>query len=505
MKYSITLLLLLLIGQLQAQQDTTITVEPPEEKMEAPVATPEEQPEPKEEQPEVEVGQPEPKVEKNTAPRQPANIDINALGTLPESFLITNVTAHLGDGQVLKNCMVGVVKDTISIITTDPKKVIRNRYVEIFNGFQRHIYPGIIAPNTHLGLVDIEAVRATRDFNEVGQYNPNVRSIIAYNTDSDIIPTIRSNGVLFAEVAPTGSRLAGQSSVTYLVGDHWEDATLKADIGVHLYWPNRYIESGWWASPAPAKDNKQYNRQVQSIRAYFDAAYGYSAKEEPQTTNLKFESMRGLFDGSKKLFVHVEDVKSVRETVELFKAYGIDLVLVGAADAWRIPEYLKENKVAVILTDIHSLPQRPDEDIDQPFRTPAILHEAGVKFCFSMNGSWQQRNLMFQAGQAVSYGLPKEAAIQALTLNTAEILGIEALAGSLEVGKSASFIMAEGDLLDMRTSIITHAYVRGRRIKLDNKHRQLYRKYMKKYDIVDRSVKEMEEELLKIEEENANR
>lgn len=499
MKYSILLLLLLFVGQLQAQQDTTITPEPPEEKVETPSEPP------VEEQPKPEAEKPKESDKTKSKPPQQTIMDVNAMGTLPESFLITNVTAHLGDGRVLQNCIIGVVKDTISVITTNPKDVTRNRYVEIFNGFQRHVYPGVIAPNTHLGLVEVEAVRATRDFNEVGQYNPNVRSIIAYNTDSDIIPTVRSNGILFAEIAPTGSRLAGQSSVTYLVGDHWEDAALKMDVGVHLYWPQRYVESGWWAAPAPPKDNKNYERQVRSIRAYFDAAYAYSSKEDPAVTNLKFESMRGLFDGSKKLLVHVEDVKSMRETVELFKTYGIELVLVGAADAWRIPDYLKENNVAVILSDVHSLPQRPDEDIDQPFRTPAILHEAGVKFCFSMNGSWQQRNLMFQAGQAVSYGLPKEAAIQALTLNTAEILGIEKLAGSLAVGKSASFIMAEGDLLDMRSSVITHAYVRGRRIKLDNKHRQLYRKYMKKYEIADRSVTEMEKELEEIDEENASR
>lgn len=483
MKYSLLWLALLLSISVQAQQDTTITPQPPEEKTEKPK-----------------------KGDKGKkAPATPPRVDVNAIGTLPESFLITNVTAHLGDGRVLQNCIIGVVRDTISVITTNPKDVIRNRYIEVFNGFQRHVYPGVIAPNTHLGLVDIEAVRATRDFNEVGQYNPNVRSIVAYNTDSDIIPTIRSNGILFAEVAPSGSRLAGQSSVTYLVGDHWEDAALKMDVGIHLYWPNRYIESGWWAAPGPTKGNDKYNRHVQGIRAYFDAAYAYCEKEAPQTTNLKFEAMRGLFDGSKKLLVHVDDVKSIRETVELFKKYGIEVVLVGAADSWRITDYLKANDVSIILSDVHSLPQRPDEDIDQPFRTPAILHEAGIKFCFSMNGSWQQRNLMFQAGQAVSYGLPKEAALQALTLHTAEILGIEELAGSLEVGKSASFIMAEGDLLDMRSSEITHAYVRGRRIKLDNKHRKLYRKYMKKYDIVDRSVTEMEKELQEIEEENANR
>jgi imidazolonepropionase-like amidohydrolase len=156
-------------------------------------------------------------------------------------------------------------------------------------------------------------------------------------------------------------------------------------------------------------------------------------------------------------------------------------VLVGANDAWMLADFLKTHNIAVILSPTQRLPSRDDEDVDQPFKTAAQLHEKGVLIAFSDKSAWQQRNVAFQAGQAVGFGLPKEAAVQALTLNTARILGIADRCGSLAIGKDATLFISEGDALDMRSCQVTAAFIQGREINLDNKHKQLYRRFEAKY------------------------
>ena len=399
-----------------------------------------------------------------------------------KSFIVTNVTIHTGKGQVIEKGAIGVKNGKIVAVEA-LDKVNTKGYATQIDGKGQHVYPGFIAPNTQLGLVEIEAVRSTADFREVGAYNPNIRSIIAYNTDSDVVPTIRSNGILLAEITPQGGRMSGQSSVVQLEANNWEDAALKMDHISHLNWPSRFNFRGWWAEPGGSNENKEYANDVEVIKMYFDAALAYTKIENPEKVNVRFEALRGLFDKSKKLFVHVDDAKSMLEAYELFKAYDIDLVYVGAAESWRIADFLKANNIPVILGNVHSLPKHNHEDIDQPYKTPAMLEQKGVKFALSMDGSWNQRNLAFQAGHAVGYGLSKEAALAAITANSAEILGISDRVGSLEVGKDATFIISKGDALDMRTSIITDAYLQGIKVDLGDKQKDLYNKYMDKYKL----------------------
>jgi imidazolonepropionase-like amidohydrolase len=397
-----------------------------------------------------------------------------------KSFVVTNVTIHVGNGEVIEKGAIAVKNGKIVEVGTQ-NKVATKGYELTIDGKGQHAYPGFIAPNTQLGLVEIEAVRATNDFREVGNFNPNIRSIIAYNTDSEIIPTIRSNGVLIAQIAPQGGRMPGQSSMVHLDGYNWEDALLKSDNIQHLNWPNRYAFGGWWAEPGETNMNKNYGRDMEGIKLFFDAALAYSQNAKPETVNMRFEAMRGLFNKTKKLFVHVDEAQSMLEAYELLKDYKIDLVYVGAAEAWRVTDFLKINNISVILGNVHALPRYEHEDVDLPYKIPAILYEKGVKFALSLDGSWQQRNIMFQAGHAVGYGLPKEQALAAITLNSAEILGVSDRVGSLQVGKDATFILSKGDALDMRTSVITEAFIQGRQVSLNDKQKDLYKKFMDKY------------------------
>ncbi len=397
-----------------------------------------------------------------------------------ESILIVGATAHLGTGTAIENSAIGFEDGKITFVgsATDADKTA---FTEVIEATGKHIYPGFIAPNNQLGLIEIEAVRSTRDDREVGYMNPSIRSIIAYNTDSKVTPTIRSNGVLMSQVTPLGGRISGQSSVVQLDAWNWEDATVNTDEGVWLSWPRYYTWTGWWAEPGNIKMNKNYNKQVQEIKDYFKEAKAYASADKPTATNLKFEAMKGLFDKTKKLYVRVSFSKAMMETVNFAKAEGVEVVLVGANDAWMITDFLKKNNTNLILSQTHRLPSREDEDVDMPYKIPKILSDAGITFALSMKDMWQQRNLPFQAGHAIGYGLDYEKAVQAITLSPAKIMGISDNYGSLEKGKSATLILSNGDALDMRTCAIEQAFIDGRSINLDNKQKALYRKYKEKY------------------------
>jgi imidazolonepropionase-like amidohydrolase len=393
---------------------------------------------------------------------------------------IVGATAHLGNGKVLENSIVAFENGKLTLVRTPETlpKVNLSRY-KIIEAKGKHIYPGFIAPNTQLGLVEIEAVRATVDTREIGQLNPNARAIIAYDTDSEVPPTVRAQGILLAQITPLGGLLSGQSSVVQLDAWNWEDAAYKTDIGLHLNWPDLFSFS--WRQGGWSK-NENYDKEVEAIETYMSESRAYCKNAQPGERNLKLDAACGLFDGSRKLFLHADEAKAIMSGVLLAKKYGVSPVVVGAQDAAAILDFLKTHEVSVILGKTQALPSRDDADVDEPFKLPAQLHEAGILFAFGMEGFWQQRNLAFQAGHAVGFGLPYENAVRALTLNTAKILGIDATAGSLEEGKDATLFISEGDALDMRTSIVTHAFISGRQISLDHKQKELYRKFQTKYE-----------------------
>lgn len=394
-----------------------------------------------------------------------------------QPICITGATAHIGNGQVIENSMIAFENGKITSVGALTPGADLSRY-QVIDAKGKQVYPGFIATNTSLGLVEIESVRATRDQNETGAFNPSVRAIIAYNTDSEVIPTVRSQGILLAQVVPESGTISGASSVVKLDAWNWEDAAYATDNGIQLNWPNR-ISFRFFTGELVK--NEGYEQQLQEINQFFDDAHAYVDLPAPKNKNLKLEAMRGLFNQTKTLFVNASSARDITQVVLLAKKHGIRLVVVGARDSWMVTDLLRENNVGVILVRTQSLPVRDDDDIDQPFKTPTMLQQAGVKFCLSNEGNWAQRNLGYQAGQAVGYGLAYEDAVSAVTLRTAEILGIADRTGSLEKGKDANLFISEGDALDMRTGIVTRAFIQGRDIDLDNKQKVLYRKFKEKY------------------------
>jgi imidazolonepropionase-like amidohydrolase len=399
------------------------------------------------------------------------------------SVLIMNVKAHIGNGQVIDNAVIGFDAGKLTLVAdATTVRLKKDSYAVVIDGYGKHAYPGLVACNTNIGLAEIDMVRSTLDYNEVGEMNPNIRSIISYNTDSKIIPTVRSNGVLMAEVTPHGGMISGTSSVVQLDAWNWEDAAVVMDNNMHLNWPRMYVYQG---GGPEAEDNQRQRmqRELTTLDQFFSEAVAYSKLQKPQELNVRFEAMRGLFDGSKKLFVHAGYVKEIEAAVLFAKKYQLKMVLVGGGDAWRVASLLKENNIPVILGQTHALPPREDDDIDLPYKLPYLLNKAGVTCAISIDGSWQERNLPFMAGTAAAYGLDKEEALKMITSVPAQLLGIYASAGTLEVEKDANLILTSGDILDMRSSVVEAAFIQGRTIDLDDVQKQMYRKYKTKYGL----------------------
>ena len=399
---------------------------------------------------------------------------------------IKNGTVHVGNGEVLQNTSIEIRNGKIEKIGQDLP--IPSGEVRVYDATGKQVYPGLILANTNIGLREIaNQVKGSDDYNELGDLNPNVQSIVAYNADSKIINTLRSNGILFANVVPQGSLIAGSSSVVQFDAWNWEDAVYKEDNGIHFYMPSllarpRRFRFGGASNSDPLKEGLE---KIETVKSFFAQAKAYNAATvKPTTTNLKFEAVKGLFNKTERLFIHCDIVKEMLIAIDFAKQFGMDVTIVGGSECWQMADLLRQNNISVILQEQHSLPTSDDDDVDQPYKTPAALQNAGVLFALTdENGETTGRNLMFNAGTAAAYGLTKEQALQAITLNAAKILGIADKSGSIEVGKDANIIVSEGDILDMRTSIVTKAFIQGRDIDLNDKHKELFEKYKARYGL----------------------
>ena len=400
--------------------------------------------------------------------------------------IITGATIHVGNGQVINNGYIAFDKGKITAIGegTAPN----TNGADVIDATGKQLYPGFICPITTLGLVEIEeGARGTDDESETGELNPDARSIVAYNTDSKVIPTVRSNGILLAQPTPVGGIISGESSVVQLDAWNWEDAAYKTDIGVHLTWPVGRVQGRRRpATPGSGPQETPAERAQKAMDAIYDLfsqAKAYSEIAKPDVTNVRFEAMRGLFNGSKKLFVNADGAKEIVQAVAFAKKFGLSLVIVGGAESYLVTDVLKDNNVPVILRETQRLPDRDDDDVYLPYKLPKMLQDAGVLYGLTGIGFWRQRNLPFEAGEAVGYGLTKEQALSMITINNAKILGIDKTTGTLEVGKDANLFISNGDALDMLTLNVTKAFIQGRDINLDNLHKQLYRKFAAKYGV----------------------
>lgn len=402
-----------------------------------------------------------------------------------KSVLILNATAHIGNGQVIENSAIGFKDGKLTLVAD--ARVIRlaeNAYDTVIKAQGKHVYPGFISPNSTLGLVEIDAVNASDDMAEMGDLNPHIRSIIAYNAESQVVESIRPNGILMAQITPRGGRISGSSSIVQLDAWTWKDAVVKEDEGIHLNWPRTFARGGFRSENRNLEPNKEYAKQLDELTSFFNNSKTY-LKGKQLEKNVVFDAMKGLLEGKKTLYIHADEEKAIIDAIHFSKSQEIKkLVIVGGYDSYKIADLLVKNNVAVLLKRVHELPNLANHDVDLPYKLARILTDKGVLVGLENSGDMERmntRNLPFYAGTTAAYGLTKEQALSLITLNTAKILGIDTFCGSLEEGKDATLFISEGDALDMRTNLLTAAFIQGRKISLETHQTELFKRYSEKY------------------------
>ena len=352
------------------------------------------------------------------------------------------------------------------------------------NGDGMHVYPGLISASSYIGLSEVGDVTQTQDHSEMGRVKSEVHAAVAINPDSDHIPVARANGILTALVMPRGGLVAGRCSAVRLDGWTWEDMAISPDAGLVINWPRTEPVVSWWMERNEEQQRREIREELEAIEQVFDDAVAYlNAKDANPTleTDLRYEHMRGAIEGKKPIFISAALAGQIESAIAWSQRRGLKIAIIGGAQADKVAPLLKKHDIPVILTDIHRLPTRRHDAYDAAFSLPARLHAAGVRFCFATGGEpANERNLNHMAGTSVAYGLAAEEALKAITLNSAEIIGLKDRLGSLEIGKQATLIITSGSPLEITTDTLV-AYIDGRRIDLGSRHKALYDKYQEKY------------------------
>ncbi len=396
--------------------------------------------------------------------------------------VITDATLHPVSGPTIAGGSLWFGEGSIQALgaaggTTPPADA------EHIDGRGLHVYPGLISAVTTLGLVEIGSSRATIDRTEIGDLTPEARAIVAVNPDSTALPVARSNGVLLAGVFPSGGLIAGRAAVAHMDGWTWEDLAVRADAGVVIEWPSRRPQRrfgpprGGDSRPSVDERRAAIERHVLAARSYLQAR----AADPTVPLDVRHEALRGALLEDHPVFVRAADREAIESALAWTESEGLHAVLIGGTGAHACRDLLLRLEVPVIVTGTHRLPQRRDQAYDAPFSLPAALEAAGLQWCLASSGSfYNERNLPYHAATAVAYGLDRQAALRAITLSAAEVLGIADRYGSLERGKSATLIVTDGDPLELETRVL-HAFIDGRRIDLANKQTALAEKYRERY------------------------
>ena len=401
-------------------------------------------------------------------------------------IVLVGGTVHTVSGSVIENAMVLFDKGKLTGIGTNIELPAGTEKIDIRG---KHIYPGLIDARSVIGLVEIDAVRATRDVTESGSINPNIHAEVAVNPESEIIPVTRANGVTVAVTMPDGGVISGSAAAIELDGWTWEDMTLKAPVGMVMNWPSMRINKAWWEQRSEEEQKKARDKSLDVLRnafrdarAYLKAKRSEAEKSIPfHKTDLRWEAMAPVLDRSIPVLMNAEEIEQIEAAIAWAEQENVKIVLVGGYDSWRVANLLKEKDIPVIVNPIQRTPWRRWEAYDEPSALPKKLNDAGVRFCIAGEaGASNERNVPYHAAMAASYGLPKEEALKSITLYPAQILGIADRVGSLEVGKDATLIVTDGDPLEIMTHVEME-FIRGKNISLNSKHTHLYEKYKEKY------------------------
>lgn len=353
------------------------------------------------------------------------------------------------------------------------------------------VYPGMIDPSTFLGLTEIGSVPATIDSREQGSNQADLRVALAINPASEHVAVARCNGITTAVARPRGSLIAGQSALIHLDGWTWEQMTLVDPLALHVQtpgWGGRRGRGG--RGPAgPEADGAADDRRTKELLDAFSAAREYGRTRGEAAANgaalaaadPRMEALLPYARGERPVVFDADDEKAIEQAVSLARRAGVRPIINGGREAWKVARLLAENDVPVLLGPVLANPTEPHDPYDAPFAGAAVLHRAGVRFAFTTADSSNVRNLPYHAAMAAAFGLPKDAALKAVTLAAAEIFGVDRDLGSLAPGKLADLVLADGDLLEIRTEV-RGLYIAGRRVPLESRHTRLYEEFSRRLD-----------------------
>jgi len=402
-----------------------------------------------------------------------------ALGA--ETIALVGGTVHPVSGPDLPNGTVVITDGKIAAVGANVPVPAGAKVVDVSG---KHVYPTLVPAATNLGLVEISAARATVDTSETGDVNPDARADVAMNFDSELLPVTRSAGVLVAGVTPTGGIVSGSGAAMKLDGWTREDAALRAPAYVTVTWPNLSIDRSPQARFSVRIQEKRRDEALAKLKDVFAEARGYGKARAAEGKagvprhdfDPRLEALLPVIDGKIPVLVIADRLAQIRAALAWAKEEGLKIVIGGGRDAWRAASELASAGVPVVLDPVIGLPTRADEPYDAPFAAPAILAKAGVRVAITEGDSQFARNLAHHASVAAAYGMPRDQALAAITLEPARILGIAERVGSLAPGKDATLFVSDRDVLDFRHTVLA-AYVDGRALDLSDKHKRLYERY----------------------------
>ncbi len=403
-----------------------------------------------------------------------------------QTYAIQGAKIYTLAGPPIENGTVVIRDGKITAVGAD---VSVPRGAEVIDASGLQVYPGLFDPFSHLGLIEVSAVRATRDTTELGGYKPHLKAATAVHPASEHIPVTRANGITHALTAPLGGVISGQAALIHLAGWTIEEMAIETSVAMILNWP--IIESGsfdfstFTFKPKPfIEAKKEHDKRVAELEDWMEAARHYAQAAEKGAAgkverDLKLEALVPVVQGKKLVIVRANSKRSIQDAVTFAGKHNLKIIIAGGTEAWKVKDLLKEKNIPVILSPTQRLPAGGDAPYDRPFSLPGELHAAGIKIAFATFatfGSVHARTLPYEAANAVPYGLPWEEALKAVTLYPAQMLGVDDRLGTIEVGKLANLIVTDGDPLEIQTEV-RYLFINGQPTSTDNKHRRLYEKY----------------------------
>ncbi|RYG34731.1 amidohydrolase, partial [bacterium] len=400
------------------------------------------------------------------------------------SYVITGATVHPVSGPEQKGA--SVLFTNGRIVAVGAKISAPGGTVRV-DGRGLHVWPGLIDGGAQLGLTEFGQVSQATDARENGSFNPDLKATTAVNPDSFNFPKVRYNGITTARIYPQGGEVAGQSGIVRTLGGSPEEMRISDTMGLDVYVPEGVaLGARYQMSPNDFSEAQTRVRDYRkALRERFEAAGRYLAAKdagEPMPNDIKMEAMRPYLKGEKPVLFHARDESAIRWTLAFAKEMKLKAVLVGAADAWRVTKEVKASGIPILV--VPPVAQCPGEDsiVDEydPYDTPmafgTLLRRAGIAFAFASEDWETAMNLPLRVGRMCAFGLPHDAAMRALTLDSAKILGLDRDYGSLEAGKVANVIVTDGDPLEATTSL-RFLFIEGKPVPLVSRYTELYKRY----------------------------